>query len=222
MGRPERRDATRTTELRPDLSLPMTHPDTELRYVNDVIGYGVFATRFIPRGTITWVRDKLDQAFSASQVLGMDEPYQQVLDRYGYMDRNGLTILCWDHARFMNHSCDASCLSAGYDFEVAVRDLQEGDELTDDYGTLNLESSFTCACSRPHCRGLIEPDDAARNAERWDDQLRAAFPAIRQVPQPLWSLVKEPGGVLAASSDVSRMRSCRYHHLSRGSAGITT
>jgi uncharacterized protein len=193
----------------------MTHPDTELRYVNDVIGYGVFATRHIPRGTITWVRDDLDQAFSAAQILGMHEPYQHILSRYGYIDRQGSTILCWDHARFMNHSCEASCLSAGYDFEVAVRDLEPGDELTDDYGMLNLESSFTCACSRPQCRGLIQPDDSARNSDRWDEMLRAAFPAIRQVAQPLWPFVKEPGGVLAASSDVARMRSCRFHHILR-------
>ncbi len=194
----------------------MTHPDTELRYVNDVIGYGVFATRFIPRGTITWVRDDLDQVFSATQVSAMPEPYQQVLDRYGYTDRHGFTILCWDHARFMNHCCDASCLSAGYDFEVAVRDLQPGDELTDDYGTLNIDESFACACSLPQCRGLIQPDDNERNAERWDEILRAAFPSIRDVAQPLWPFIKDPAKVIAASSDVAQMRSCRFHHVVRG------
>ena len=89
----------------------MIHPDTDLRYVNDVIGYGVFATRPIPRGTITWVRDNLDQAFSTDQILRMAEPYKQILAKYGYTDRHGATILCWDHARFMNHSCEASCLS---------------------------------------------------------------------------------------------------------------
>ena len=28
----------------------MIHPDTELRYINEVFGYGVFATSFIPKG----------------------------------------------------------------------------------------------------------------------------------------------------------------------------
>jgi hypothetical protein len=46
----------------------MLHPDTELRFVNRTIGYGVFATRMIPRGTITWVRDRLDQAFTPAQM----------------------------------------------------------------------------------------------------------------------------------------------------------
>lgn len=199
----------------------MIHPDTELRYVNDVIGFGVFATRHIPRGTITWVRDELDQAFSAEHVLRLPDLYKQILDKYGYTDRHRATVLCWDHARFMNHSCEATCLSAGYDFEVAVRDLRPGDELTDDYGTLNLETSFVCACSLPTCRGEIGPDDSWRHADRWDVQLREAFPLIRRVAQPLWPAVKEKdkSDVQLACSDIARMRSCRFHHLLQGPVG---
>jgi hypothetical protein len=191
----------------------MIHPDTELRYVNDVIGYGVFATRAIPRGTVIWVRDALDQKFSPDQVIHLGDRYKSTLERYGYIDRHGYTILCWDHARFMNHSCDATCLSAGYNFEVTVHDLAPGDELTDDYGTLNLEASFECACSRPQCRGWIRPDDAVRNADRWDAMLRSAFPLIREVPQPLWSIINDTEEVLLASNDVASMRSCRYHEV---------
>jgi len=32
----------------------MIHPDTELRLSNPRIGLGVFATHFIPKGTLTW------------------------------------------------------------------------------------------------------------------------------------------------------------------------
>jgi uncharacterized protein len=196
----------------------MIHPDTELRYVNDVIGYGVFATRHIPRGTITWVRDELDQAFSPDHVLRMSDLLKQVLDKYAYLDRRGDMILCWDNARYMNHSCEATCLSAGYDFEVAVRDVRPGEELTDDYGTLNLETSFNCACSLQTCRGEIEPEDSVRYVDRWDELLREAFPSIRRVVQPLWSAVSErdKADVLVATADISRMRSCRYHHLMNG------
>jgi hypothetical protein len=37
----------------------MIHPWTELRFINDSIGYGVFATQFIPKGTIVWALDDL-------------------------------------------------------------------------------------------------------------------------------------------------------------------
>jgi hypothetical protein len=49
----------------------MLHPHTELRFINEQIGYGVIATHFIPRGTVTWVRDDLDQTFSRAQVERM-------------------------------------------------------------------------------------------------------------------------------------------------------
>ena len=39
----------------------MVHPDSELRFVDNWIGYGLFATRLIPKGTFTWVLDDLDQ-----------------------------------------------------------------------------------------------------------------------------------------------------------------
>ena len=38
----------------------MIHPNTELRFINPVVGYGVFATDFIPEGTITYVKDSLE------------------------------------------------------------------------------------------------------------------------------------------------------------------
>ena len=31
----------------------MIHPDTELRFINNVVGYGVVAKKLIPKGTIT-------------------------------------------------------------------------------------------------------------------------------------------------------------------------
>lgn len=190
----------------------MIHPDTELLYVNDVIGYGVFAKRLIPRGTITWVRDEFDQSFSSEQIARLSEPHRKVLRKYGYLDRHGKTVLCWDHARFMNHSCEANCLGAGYDFEIAVRDIPAGEELTDDYGSLNLDIIFNCACSLAQCRGEVRPDDMVRLADRWDEMLRDAFPQVQQVSQPLWPLVVEKDEVIHASSDATRMRSCRFHH----------
>lgn len=54
---------------------------------------------------------------------------------------------------------------AFYDFELAVHDIQPGEELTDDYGTLNIEESFDCYCMQAGCRGTIFPDDLLRYAQ---------------------------------------------------------
>ncbi|MGH7437982.1 MAG: SET domain-containing protein [Polyangiaceae bacterium] len=172
---------------RPDV----LHPDTELRFVNPTVGHGVFALRPIPRGTITWARDRFDQVFSPAQVAALGRIHQRVLDRYGYQDGRGDTILCWDHGRYVNHSCEATCLSPGFDFEIAVRDIPAGGEITDDYGTLSPGEAFVCACGTPGCRGTVHPDDYVRLTDAWDRAVAGAFAFIRNVEQPLWELVRE-------------------------------
>jgi hypothetical protein len=91
----------------------------------------------------------------------------------------------------MNHSCDATCLSAGYDFELAIRDIAPGDELTDDYGSLNLEYGFECRCGTPRCRRHVRPDDLLTLAVEWDRAVAEPFSRIRAVPQPLWPFLEE-------------------------------
>src|SRR5437868_5395855 len=118
--------------------MAVIHPHTELRFISPRIGFGVVATRRIPKGTITWVRDPMDVAMSASQVEALGPLYRQQLEKYMFVDGRNDRVLCWDIARYVNHDCDAPCLAAGYDFEIAIRDIEVGEELRDDYGTLNL------------------------------------------------------------------------------------
>ena len=191
----------------------MVHPNTELRHVNDVIGHGVFATKPIPKGTITWIRDDFDQTFTWEQVQRMEPAYQQILEKYSFVDGKGRIVLCWDHSRFFNHSCEANCLSAGYDFELAVRDIQPGEELTDDYGTLNLRESFACACPAAGCRKTILPDDMERLEQAWDAVFRAAFPLIPAVAQPLWPLCREKAAVELALQHPGQLRSIRLNYV---------
>lgn len=181
-----------------NLSPTVIHGDTELRFVNADIGYGVFATRLIPKGTITWVRDRLDQAFTPADIERMPPAYHDLVHKYSFIDARGKFVLCWDHARFMNHSCEATCLSAGYDFELAVRDIVPGEELTDDYGTLNLEYAFECCCRSSRCRGRIHPRDLLTYAPEWDRAVAEPFALIPSVPQPLWPFLEERDAVEAA------------------------
>jgi len=167
------------------------HPDTELRFVNADIGNGVFATRFIPKGTITWVRDQLDQAFTPEAIDRLPAAYHDIVLKYSFIDAHRRFVLCWDHARFVNHSCDPTCLSAGYDFEIALRDIDAGEELTDDYGSLNLEYDFECRCGSPRCRTLIKPGDLLTFGDQWDRVVAEPFSLIPSVAQPLYPFLEE-------------------------------
>lgn len=190
----------------------MVHPDTELRFVNDNIGWGVFATRPIPRGTIIWALDTLDQKFNPEQVAGLPPYAQASLDKYSYIDARGRHILCWDHGRYFNHSCNANCLSLGYDFELAIRDIAAGEELTDDYGTLNPLTAFPCLCDAPNCRQAVQPDDFARHGDRWNTLAREAFFLIPTVRQPLWNVVADRADIEAALADPNRLRPIHGHY----------
>lgn len=163
----------------------MIHPHTRLQFVSEEIGYGVVATQTIPAGTIVWVRDQLDRVLTPTRVNALPAAYQPHLDRYCYTNSRGSTILCWDHARYINHSCQANCFSPGDELEIAVFDIQPGNELCDDYGTLNIGEPFECLCGAANCRGLIQPDDVFRHGHIWDLHIEAAMKDIDEVDQPL-------------------------------------
>jgi hypothetical protein len=191
----------------------MLHPDTELRFVDSTIGYGVFATRLIPRGTITWVRDRLDQAFTPEAIAAFPTHYRDTLLKYTFIDARGHFVLCWDLARFINHSCDATCRSAGYEFELAVRDIHPGDELTDDYGSLNLDCDFPCSCGTPECRGVIRPRDLLQYADAWDRDVADPFRLIPRVAQPLWPFCDEQTAIMAALEGRTPIASVRANYV---------
>jgi hypothetical protein len=191
----------------------LIYPYVELRHASDVVGNGVFATRFIPKGTITWVHDRFDQRFSPAEVSALVGVHQKVIHKYGYRDGRGDTILCWDHARFINHSCAATCLSPGFDFEIAVRDIPAGAELTDDYRTLGLEEEFHCSCGAQGCVGVVRPEDAERETDKWDASVAAVFPLLHSVEQPLWDLVREKEAVEDVLAGRRELPSWRVHSI---------
>lgn len=166
----------------------MIHPSTELRFINNEIGYGVVATEFIPKGTITWVLDRLDREFTRLELMEYEEIYQQILSKYCFRNNAGNFVLCWDNGRFVNHSFRSSCLSTAYNLELAVRDIHPGEELTDDYGYLNLTETFRGIDEKTR-RKHVYPDDLVKYHAVWDKKLLAAFKHLTRVDQPLQGLL---------------------------------
>lgn len=164
----------------------MIHPATELRYISPSIGFGVFATAFIPQGTIVYVQDALEIVLPANHPLLTSDIYQPILDKYSTVEKDGSRLLSWDIARYVNHSCQSNALSTGYGFEIAVRDIQPGEEITDDYGLFNLPYDMPCACGHPNCRGSIRPSDFTAFITYWDKQLSTALTKLASLEQPLW------------------------------------
>lgn len=191
------------------------HPHTELRFINETIGYGVFATQLIPKGTITWILDDLDQKFDELYVSSLDPTRRENLLKYCYRDETGAYILCWDIARYVNHSFRPSCIATPYKFELATRDIQPGEELTDDYGYLNLDKPFYCFPEEGCSRTRVMPDDILRYYPEWDNQAAAAMVHFNQVEQPLKHLIdrkyiEKVGAIAVGKEPMDSVLSCYY------------
>lgn len=192
----------------------MMHPDTDLRYINAQVGHGVVATKDIPKGTITWVQDKLDREFTSPQVQSLGETYHEILDKYCFRNQHGQWILCWDHARFVNHSFKSNCLTTAYNFEVAIRDIRAGEELTDDYGYLNISDPFE-ALDEGVDRKIVYPDDLTRYHEVWDAMLQKTWSHIPNVNQPLKRMIskdlwKRIEHIAGGREEMSSILNCYY------------
>ena len=170
----------------------MIHPSTEVRYIDKHVGWGVFATSKIPMGTITYVWDPLEIEVGPEDPRLDDPRTAEMIERYSYLDPGGTRIVSWDHAKYVNHCCQCNTMSTAYGFEIAVRDIEAGEEITDEYGMFNGPGPMDLQCSDEPCRGPVEAIDLDRFYESWDSQVHAALRLALDVEQPLWPLVDPP------------------------------
>lgn len=171
--------------------MTMMHPDTELRFVSDEIGVGVFATKFIPKGTIVWILDDLDMILDEEYVESLEEARREIIYKYAYQNNEGQYILCWDLGRYVNHSFHPNCVATAYEFELAARDIYPGEQLTCDYATLGDDEPFDCVPEEGTFRTRVMPDDYLYFYQEWDEMAKEAFQCFNLVEQPLKHLIKQ-------------------------------
>lgn len=168
----------------------MIHPDIELRIVSPEIGYGVFATAFIPKGTITYIKDPLEIEITPEAYQNMPEGLQKAVDRFSYKDEKGVRVVSWDHAKYVNHCCQCNTMSTGYGFEIAIRDIYPGEQITDEYGIFNIDHDISLICDRPGCRKVVSHTDFDQYFQEWDQTIRQSLTAFTEVEQPLLYLME--------------------------------
>jgi SET domain-containing protein len=97
-------------------------------------GLGIFSAQFIPKGTRVWeYREGFDFRVSEDFVEGLPEPARTTLRHYCAFWGGGYVISA-DDARFLNHSETPNLKAfAEPDMDVAIRDIEIGEELLEDY-----------------------------------------------------------------------------------------
>lgn len=78
----------------------------------------------------------------------------------------------------------APYMTTPYGFEIAVRHIAAGEQLTNDYGTLNIIEPFE-PFDEGHLRKVVCPDDLATYFPLWDVQVKDAIALVNDVEQPL-------------------------------------
>jgi SET domain-containing protein len=117
---------------------------------------GLFAAQAIKKGTriIEYTGEKITQKESDRRLFQGNTYIFRLNARYA-IDGKALTNL----ARYINHSCEPNCASdiiAGQIWILALRDVQDGEELSYDYGYgLAGYGHRPCTCGTKTCCGYI-------------------------------------------------------------------
>jgi len=119
------------------------------------LGQAVFAARYFPKGAaiVRFTGPRVHKSELPTSVRGSSDRFVQV-DRDYYMGESGGVD------DLVNHSCDPN---AGLRFAetgitlVAIREIEEGEEITWDYSTTLSDSGWQmeCRCNTDLCRGTV-------------------------------------------------------------------
>ena len=116
--------------------------------VSSIEGAGIFATEFIPKGTKIWELSFPDIELTVAQVNALPDIARESFKHYAYFSKTkGTYILCFDDARFFNHSDDPNTKSIDssdgqINADIAARDIQPGEELTTDYHVFDRDFAY--------------------------------------------------------------------------------
>lgn len=102
-----------------------------------VHGIGLFAAEFIPKDTLIWkLNRELDLIITQEAYEKLSPLAKEHFDWFAYYSEGrGGWILCFDNAKFVNHSKTPNTYGVGD--TIASKDIQIGEEITEDYYVFN-------------------------------------------------------------------------------------
>jgi SET domain-containing protein len=112
---------------------------TEVKVATDPrMGLGLFATEFIPKDSVVWEFVKgIDIKVSIDKVEQLSEAQQEYFYKYGWI-KGKYYFSSADLSNFVNHSNEPNIKNIKK-ITVALRDIQPGEELFENYGEFDSE-----------------------------------------------------------------------------------
>ncbi|NJN55016.1 MAG: SET domain-containing protein [Anaerolineae bacterium] len=137
-----------------------------------------------------YVEDPLDIVIPPDSPVLENPVLRPIIDKYAVLEPGQRRVIGWDAAKYVNHCCHANIISTGYGFEIALRDIQPGEEMRDEYGIFNLGWTMELNCQFADvCRGFLRADDFETYRDGWDAEIQVALKQVMDVEQPLWALL---------------------------------
>lgn len=164
---------------RPD-NLRYCHPNMELR-PSSLGGRGLFAKAPIKKGEIVWQDGECmshGHLLNFEQIESLDDAKKLKYLHFAYQVSESQWLGTWDDdealkdaSYFWNHSCDPTTWFLDDEHMEASRDIEEGEEITFDYGTMYTvewpeevrkhasPQTIKCLCGTAKCRGKVTIND---------------------------------------------------------------
>ncbi len=112
--------------------------------------FGLFSSRDFKKGEVVYSYPK-GRTITKAALLSLSAEEKSHLDKIG----DDTFEVIGEPACFVNHSCEPN-IEEKDRIAYALRDIQEGEELTIDYDKIAyLEEPFACHCGSKSCRGFV-------------------------------------------------------------------
>ncbi|MBS3141408.1 SET domain-containing protein-lysine N-methyltransferase [Candidatus Woesearchaeota archaeon] len=137
-------------------------PKTEIKE-SKIEGRGLFAIKPIKKGEVIGIKwGHIINLKKLNEILNeIGDTYFQINDDFfiAPISKNEIK----DSMMFLNHSCNPNAGIEGNIVFVAMRDINEGEEINIDYAMSDsLEYELKCNCGNKNCRKIISGKDWMR------------------------------------------------------------
>ncbi|MDO9035173.1 MAG: SET domain-containing protein-lysine N-methyltransferase [Methanoregula sp.] len=155
-------------------------------------GKGLYARQRVPKGTIICFESAGYRVIPAEEYETMSESAKE----HVYRRDDGTYIAPSDDSKYFNHSCDANVLDSRLGFDIVVKDIQKGKEVTYDYRAFSFKE-MQCHCGAKNCCKFITYEHPVPEKLRlfWAKKVDSALRQVNKVTQPLQEKVRYRIGV---------------------------
>lgn len=171
------------------------NPHIEKRWINNQIGWGLFAVKPIKKGkTISVISGTL---MPKAEIVRSSSGFIEFLEKYSIEIDDDFILYPADTLSdvfCMNHSCNPNAGNPDPYSLIAMRDIKTDEQITYDYATTDTNDIFErgemgCCCGAANCRRIITGDDwlipelQEKYKGYFQPHIQRKIDALKQIPE---------------------------------------